>query len=256
MADAGPPAIVLRGVTKRYDERTQVGPIDLRCEAGQTTVLLGSSGSGKSTLLRFVNGLLAPDGGTVHIGQEAVTAASAPALRRRMGYVIQEGGLFPHLTARRNVTLAATHFGWSAAEIDARLQEVLPLSRLPEALLERHPGELSGGQRQRVSLLRALFLRPTVLLLDEPLGALDPVIRAELSTELRALLRSLGTTVVMVTHDVAEAAYFGDRLVLLAEGRVVQEGTARALLEEPAEPFVTAFLGAQRSLREVLSESP
>lgn len=253
---APPPVLALDAVEKRYDARTSIGPLGLRCEAGRTTVLLGPSGSGKSTLLRFLNGLLAPDRGVVSVGDVAMTAATAPALRRRMGYVIQEGGLFPHLTARDNVTLAARHFGWEDGAIRERLAEILPLARLPEGVLGRRPGELSGGQRQRVSLLRALFLRPSVLLLDEPLGALDPVTRRELSRELRPLLRSLGATVVMVTHDVAEAAYFGDRLVLLSEGRVVQAGSAEELVESPAEPFVTAFVSAQQSLRDVLSERP
>jgi osmoprotectant transport system ATP-binding protein len=238
----------LQGVSKSFAGRTAVSVRELRADAGETLVLIGASGSGKSTLLRLMAGLLRPDSGAITLGETAVTAAAAPALRRRMGYVIQDGGLFPHLTSRGNATLAARHAGWDRARIDARLDELVELTRFPHDGLTRYPAQISGGQRQRVSLMRALFLDPDVLFLDEPLGALDPLIRSDLQRDLRAIFRRLGTTVVMVTHDLAEARYFGSRIVLLHEGRVVQEGTFRELAEQPAEEFVTRFLRAQRQL--------
>jgi osmoprotectant transport system ATP-binding protein len=163
-----------------------------------------------------------------------------------MGYVIQDGGLFPHLTARANVTVLARHLGWDAARIAARTEELEALTRFPEGGLDRYPGELSGGQRQRVALMRALMLDPDVLLLDEPLGALDPITRHDLQGDLKEIFQTLQKTVLLVTHDVAEAAHFADAVALMLEGRVVQHGTVRDLVEQPADPFVTRFLEAQR----------
>jgi osmoprotectant transport system ATP-binding protein len=240
-----PPAASLAGVTKRYGDAVALGPIDLDVPANRTTVLLGPSGCGKSTLLRLLNGLIAPDAGAVRVLGAAVTPASAEGLRRRVGYVIQEGGLFPHLTARANVTLLARWLGRSPAGVDARVAELAALARLPTALLDRHPGELSGGQRQRVALMRALMLDPEMLLLDEPLGALDPMVRAELQRDLRGVFRALGKTVVLVTHDLREARHFGDLVVLLRDGRVAQQGTLAMLEGAPASGFVRDFLGAQ-----------
>lgn len=167
-------------------------------------------------------------------------------MRLRTGYVIQDGGLFPHLTARGNVTLLARHLGWPAARIAARVTELADLSRFPADGLDRFPRQLSGGQRQRVGLMRALMLDPDALLLDEPLGALDPLVRADLQTDLRDIFRGLGKTVVLVTHDLGEAAHFADRVVLLKDGQLVQEGTPADLWHRPAEPFVTRFVQAQR----------
>lgn len=240
-----PPAASLVGVTKRYGDAVALGPIDLDVPANRTTVLLGPSGCGKSTLLRLLNGLIAPDAGAVRVLGAEVTAASVEGLRRRVGYVIQEGGLFPHLTARANVALLARWLRRSPAEVDARVAELAALARLPAALLDRHPAELSGGQRQRVALMRALMLDPEMLLLDEPLGALDPMVRAELQRDLRGVFRALGKTVVLVTHDLREARHFGDLVVLLRDGRVAQQGTLAALEGAPADGFVRDFLGAQ-----------
>ena len=173
-------------------------------------------------------------------------AATARAVRLRTGYVIQDGGLFPHLTARGNVTLLARHLGWDRPRIEARVAELAELTRFPADGLDRHPRQLSGGQRQRVGLMRALMLDPAALLLDEPLGALDPLVRADLQTELRDIFRSLGKTVVLVTHDLGEATFFADRVVLLRDGRVVQEGSPADLWHRPADPFVTRFVQAQR----------
>jgi osmoprotectant transport system ATP-binding protein len=239
--------LTLRGVTKSYGGVEVLHPTDLTVAAGQTTVLIGPSGCGKSTLLRLMAGLVAPNSGTVALDGEPVTPATARALRRRIGFVVQDGGLFPHLTARGNATLMARHLGQDRDAIDARLTELAELTHFPTTRLDAYPVQLSGGQRQRVSLMRALMLDPNLLLLDEPLGALDPLIRSELQGELRDIFRSLGKTVVLVTHDLGEAAYLGDKLVLLQAGRVVQEGSFDDLVRRPADSFVTKFVNAQRS---------
>jgi osmoprotectant transport system ATP-binding protein len=240
--------IQLRGVGKRYGDATAVAPLDLDIEPGKTTVLIGPSGCGKSTLLRLIVGLIEPTSGTVLFGGEPVTPDSVQAIRRRVGYVIQDGGLFPHLTAEQNVTLMARHLDWKPGDIRQRLDELCGLTRFPAAGLGRYPVELSGGQRQRVGLMRALMLRPDVMLLDEPLGALDPMVRAGLQSDLRDIFRQLKQTVVLVTHDMGEAGYLGDRIVLMRDGAVVQAGTLADLRERPVAPYVTEFLDAQRSL--------
>jgi osmoprotectant transport system ATP-binding protein len=233
-----------RGLTVRFGSTAALSEVSFAPSRG-TTVLIGPSGCGKSTLLRALIGLVTPETGDVLFNGAPVGGALAQA-RHATGYVIQSGGLFPHLTARRNVTLLAEHLG--RAGTDARVAELAALVRLEEALLARYPAELSGGQRQRVSLMRALMLDPGVLLLDEPLGGLDPMVRAELQRDLRAIFRALGKTVVMVTHDLAEAAYFADRVVLLREGHIEQRGAYRELLENPASDFVREFVSAQREL--------
>lgn len=221
--------------------------VDLSIPRGETHVLLGVSGCGKSTLLRIVLGLVEPDAGCVRFDGARIVPEALLSVRRRMGYVIQAGGLFPHLTARDNASLVARHLGWDAQRIRTRLEELADLVRLPEGLLARYPLELSGGQQQRVGLLRALVLDPEVLLLDEPLGALDPITRAELQDDLRTIFRTWDKTVVLVTHDLAEAAFFADRVVLLRDGRVVQAGRFSELVASPAEPYVERFVRAQRS---------
>ena len=237
----------LRGVAKKFGGLPALQPTDLQVTAGRTTVLIGPSGCGKSTLLRLMIGLIEPDAGSVRFEGEVFAPEHVLALRRRMGYVIQDGGLFPHLTARENVGLMVGHLGWNEQRIAARLAELVQLTHFPEDGLERYPVQLSGGQRQRVSLMRALMLDPALLLLDEPLGALDPMVRAELQTELRRIFRALGKGVVLVTHDMAEAGFFGDEIVLMREGRIVQKGEFADFLQRPAEPFVTQFVNAQRS---------
>ncbi len=242
----------LAGVDKRYGPTVALDGVDLHIAAGHRTALIGPSGAGKSTVLRMLIGLEWPDRGEVRFDGERLRREALLEQRRRIGYVIQEGGLFPHLSAGDNAALLARTLGWSRERIQARLQELAALCQLPVDALRRFPSELSGGQRQRVGLVRALMLDPPVLLLDEPLGALDPVIRHELQAQMRTLFERLGKTVVMVTHDVAEAAYLADTLVLLREGRVVQQGTARRLNDSPAEPFVHEFLHAQRNLEDCL----
>jgi osmoprotectant transport system ATP-binding protein len=236
----------LRDVSKGYAGRPALGPLSLELPAGRTSALIGPSGCGKSTLLRLLIGLIEPDVGEVTFDGTPVTPATARAVRLRVGYVIQDGGLFPHLTARGNVTLMARHLGRDRDTIATRVNELAELTRFPADGLDRHPHQLSGGQRQRVGLMRALMLDPDALLLDEPLGALDPLVRADLQAELRDIFRTLGKTVVLVTHDLGEAAYFADRVVLLRDGQVVQEGTPRDLWHRPAGPFVTRFVQAQR----------
>jgi osmoprotectant transport system ATP-binding protein len=231
-------------VSKRHGAGIAVEVVDLTFPSGKTSALLGPSGCGKSTVLRLLVGLIAPDAGAgaVLVDGKPLAEYDLGALRRRIGYVIQDGGLFPHLSARDNVTLMARHVGWDGARVDRRLAELVALTRFPADALTRHPSELSGGQQQRVAIMRALFLDPEVLLLDEPLGALDPLVRAELRDDLRGIFRSFGKTVVIVTHDVGEAAFLADVVVLMRAGRVVQQGPFATLSATPADPFVTAFL--------------
>lgn len=243
------------GVSKRYGAAVALAPTELHMDAGQTTVLIGPSGCGKSTLLRLIAGLIQPDSGTISFEGTPLAPSRMAGLRQRMGYVIQEGGLFPHFTVRGNVTLMARHLGWAPSRIEARFGELADLVRLPGELFGRYPVELSGGQRQRVSLMRALMLDPNLLLLDEPLGALDPMIRYELQQELKDIFRRLAKTVVMVTHDIAEAAYFGRTLVLMRQGQIVQQGSFRELSADPAEPFVEQFITAQREPMRMLTEA-
>ena len=241
------PMIVLSGVSKYFAATKALQAVDLAVPQGITTVLIGPSGCGKSTVLRLVIGLARPDTGEIFFAGRRILSHDLPMLRRRMGYVIQEGGLFPHLSAGDNVTLAARYLKWGKERIAERVRELAGLVRLSVDSLGRFPSRLSGGQRQRVSLMRALMLDPDVLLLDEPLGALDPMIRAELQADLKNVFQALRKTVVLVTHDMGEAAFFGDRIVLLREGAIVQAGTIHELLEAPADPFVTRFINAQRS---------
>jgi osmoprotectant transport system ATP-binding protein len=240
--------VELNGVSKRFGANVALQPTDLAFETGKINVLIGPSGCGKSTVLRLIIRLLEPDAGTIKLAGETITPQSIAQLRRRIGYVIQDGGLFPHLTARANVLLMARHLQKPPAEMRARLEELRELTRFPTNALDRYPGELSGGQRQRVSLMRALMLSPELLLLDEPLGALDPLVRASLQKDLKEIFGRLQQTAIVVTHDLAEAAYLGDEIVLMNEGAVVQKGSLGDLRERPANPFVTEFITAQRSV--------
>jgi len=240
--------VKLEDVSKRYGEAIALDSTNLSVESGKTTVLIGPSGCGKSTLLRLIIRLIAPDSGSIELDGKPVTPDNVSALRRRIGYVIQEGGLFPHLTTRANVLLMARHIGKPEEETHNRLLELCELTRFSQNLLARYPLELSGGQRQRVSLMRALMLSPELLLLDEPLGALDPLVRASLQTDLKEIFTRLGQTVLFVTHDLAEAIYFADEIVLMNEGRIVQKGAISDLRKRPADPFVSKFINAQRGI--------
>lgn len=240
--------VQLSGVSKTFGDAAAIHSIDLTVERGETTVLIGPSGCGKSTLLRLIIGLLEPDGGVIKFDETPLSKEKIDIVRRRIGYVIQEGGLFPHLTARGNILLMPRHLGRDENEMVARLGELCALTRFPENLVDRYPLELSGGQRQRVSLMRALMLSPELLLLDEPLGALDPLVRAALQKDLKEIFTRLRQTALLVTHDLAEAAYLGDKIVLLNEGRIVQQGSLTDLREKPASNFVSEFINAQRGL--------
>ncbi|MEY2546051.1 MAG: osmoprotectant transport system ATP-binding protein [Verrucomicrobiota bacterium] len=240
--------VQLVDLSKRYGESSALQPTNLAIERGKTTALIGPSGCGKSTLLRLIIGLTIPDGGEILFDGEKIDMDKIDIVRRRIGYVIQEGGLFPHLTARGNVLLMSRHLGRREEESLARLRELCALTRFPETLLDRYPLELSGGQRQRVSLMRALMLSPELLLLDEPLGALDPLVRAALQRDLKEIFARLQQTVLLVTHDLAEAAYLGDTIVLMNEGRIVQQGSIVDLRTNPANEFVSEFINAQRAL--------
>ena len=238
-------------VSKRYAGATALHSTNLSAERGKTTVLIGPSGCGKSTLLRLIIRLVEPDSGSIEFNGDPITAENINVLRRRIGYVIQEGGLFPHLTARANVLLMARHVGKPREEMQKRLLQLCELTRFSENLLVRYPGELSGGQRQRVSLMRALMLSPELLLLDEPLGALDPLVRASLQKDLKEIFTRLSQTVLFVTHDLAEAIYFADEIVLMNEGGIVQRGTITDLRERAVDPFVREFINAQRGIASV-----
>lgn len=247
--------LVLSQVSKRYGNTEVLAPTDLQVAAGETLVLIGPSGCGKSTLLRLIIGLVKSDSGTITFAGTMLTPENIFQIRQRTGYVIQEGGLFPHLTVRDNVVVMARHLHRDTAWINSRFAELAELVRLPQELMSRFPVELSGGQRQRVSLMRALMLDPELLLLDEPLGALDPMIRYELQQELNRIFSQLGKTVIMVTHDIAEAAYFGHSLVLIRDGHVVQAGSFKELAQAPAEPFVEQLITAQREPMERLTKA-
>jgi osmoprotectant transport system ATP-binding protein len=244
--------LTLRKISKRFGDLQALAPTSFAFRTGSTTALLGPSGCGKSTLLRIIVGLLEPDEGEILFGGEPVTRDNLRDVRRRMGYVIQDGGLFPHLTLRDNLTLMARHLGWERARIDDQLQRLLKITHLAPESLGRYPTQISGGQRQRVSLMRALFLDPDVVLLDEPMGALDPLIRSELQSDLREIFSELKKTVIVVTHDIGEAGFLAEDILLLKDGHICQHGTLAELVHQPQDEFVTRFINAQRSPLESL----
>jgi len=240
-------AIELRGVSKRYGAHTVVDGVSLTIDEGQTFCFIGPSGSGKSTTLRMINRLVEPSAGSVLVENRDVRTVDAPALRRRIGYVIQEVGLIPHYTIARNVGVVPELLGWSRARRSARVAELLETVGLPEhAFGLRYPSELSGGQRQRVGIARALAADPPIVLLDEPFSALDAVSRASLQDEFIALSKRLGKTFVIVTHDILEAARLGHRIAVIREGRLVQCGAPRDIVEHPADEEVLALIGRDR----------
>lgn len=241
---------VLDRVSLRHDRQPALDEVSLDFADGTVTAVIGSSGSGKSTLLRLLLGLEWPDAGTVEVAGQPLRRSDVLAVRRRIGYVIQDGGLFPHLSARDNLALLPRHLGWSAARIDERARHLADLTHVPIDALARYPVQLSGGERQRVALMRALMLDPPALLLDEPLGALDPLVRHDLQDELAQIFSAIDKTVILVTHDIAEAAFLAPRLVLLHDGRVVQDGAIADFRERPSSAFVSRFVAAQRALPE------
>jgi osmoprotectant transport system ATP-binding protein len=232
-------------VSKSFDGTAVVHPLSLTISPGEVAVLLGPSGCGKTTILRLVAGLILPTSGRIVVDELPLSEQTVAQVRRRLGYVIQEGGLFPHLTAVQNVTLMARHEAWPASRIAARLDELVEMTQFPGDALARYPNELSGGQRQRLSLMRALFLSPRILLMDEPLGALDPLIREGLQRDLKQVFARTGATVLLVTHDLVEAGRFADRVFVMQAGRIVQQGPFGEILEKPGNEFVREFVRSQ-----------
>jgi len=237
-----------RDVSKLFGNDFALRDVNLEIERGKITALIGPSGCGKSTILRLIVGLIVADTGEIEFDGEQITAGTIMKIRRRLGYVIQDGGLFPHLTARHNLTLQPRLFRKRRDEIEKRITELCQLTKFPDNALDRYPLELSGGQRQRVSLMRALMLSPELLLLDEPFAALDPLVRMNLQRDLKEICARLQQTVLLATHDLAEAAFLGDEIALMNEGRIVQRGSIADLRAKPANEFVREFISAQRGL--------
>jgi osmoprotectant transport system ATP-binding protein len=249
MREPQPVMIELNAVSKRYGSaRTgfvqALERVSLVCTRGATLAIVGESASGKSTILRVLTGLVQADEGTAFVGGIEIAPNVLPTVRLHIGYVIQEGGLFPHLTARENVELMARHTKRDIAWIRTRTDELLTMVRLTAETLERRPAELSGGQRQRVALMRALMLEPPVLLLDEPFSALDPLIRRDLQRDLRRITTNLGTTTLLVTHDLREADICADSVAIMQHGRILQHASLDTLRTAPATEFVHEFVEA------------
>ena len=240
-------ALGVEAATKRYDEATALDAVSLQFPDGVITAVIGPSGCGKSTLLKLCNGLIRPDRGEVRVFGEVIDYDALPQLRRRLGYAVQGNVLFPHLTARDNITLLARLEGWGAQQIDDRIHELMNLCQLEEAQLQRYPHQLSGGQQQRIGLCRSMMLRPDILLLDEPFAAIDPITREDIQQQLLALQQAEPRTSVLVTHDMREALLLAEHIVVMGSGRVVHSENKQQMLQRNpgAEP--------QALLRELLS---
>ena len=244
--------IALEGLTKRFPGASApaVDALSLDIGAGEICVLIGPSGCGKTTTMRMINRMIEPDAGRIAIDGRDVTAADPVLLRRSIGYVIQQVGLFPHLTIAENVATVPVLLGWPAARVARRVDELLArVDMPPERYRDRYPRELSGGQKQRVGVARALAADPPVMLMDEPFGAIDPITRARLQGEFLKILQGLKKTIVFVTHDIDEALKMGDRIAILRDGALVQFGTPETILAQPADAFVEAFVGTDRALK-------
>ncbi len=249
--------ITLEHVSKIFGSNRQsaapvraVDDVSFEVAAGSLHVLIGPSGSGKTTTMRMINRLETISEGTITIDGQDARSMDLVELRRGIGYVIQQGGLFPHFTVAENVAVVPRLLGWTRAKRRARAEELLALVGLPpDQFAGRYPRQLSGGQQQRVGVARALAADPPIILMDEPFGAVDPITRKQLQRELRRIQAEVHKTIVFVTHDIGEAFLLGDRIVLMAQGQVVQNGTPAELLRNPASPFVTEFIGEDRSLR-------
>lgn len=253
---AGPdPVIELRGVSKRFAGAAAVSEVSFAVPRGQFAALLGASGSGKTTTLKTINRLIEPDAGEVCILGRPAHDEPPHELRRRIGYVFQASGLFPHLSVGENIAVTPSLKGWPREEMAARAAELLDLVGLPRAFADRSPAGLSGGERQRVALARALAARPEVVLMDEPFGALDPLTRDTLGTAYRRLHRDLGLTTLMVTHDVMEAVLLADRLLVMEKGRLIADGTPRELSAADADPRVQALMASPRRQAERVREA-
>ena len=246
--------IRLEALTKRYGAAVAVDALSLEVEAGELVALVGGSGAGKTTTLKMINRLIEPTSGTVHIAGEDVTRKEPHLLRRRIGYVFQRIGLFPHLTVAENVAVTPSLLGWSPDRIAERVETLLTAMELDPALASRFPHELSGGQQQRVGVARALAAEPAVLLLDEPFGALDPITRKAVQIAFLRVHRTLGLTSVLVTHDVFEALLLADRVAVLRDGRLVQVGTPAELSRSPANDYVEALIRSPKQQARALAE--
>jgi osmoprotectant transport system ATP-binding protein len=252
--------IALEGVTKTYDGRDALDHVSLTVPAREFLAIVGPSGSGKTTLLRIINRLSEPSAGRVQVGGEDVSAIDPIALRRRIGYVFQGVGLFPHMTVFENVAITPALLGWDKRRIAGRVETLLKLVRLdPSAYRDRLPHQLSGGERQRVGVARAIAAEPRIVLMDEPFGALDPLTRDALGNDYRRLHEELGLTTLMITHDTLEAVLLADRITVLREGRLIADGTPKALMTDAQEPYVQELMQTPRRQAErlqVLLERP
>jgi osmoprotectant transport system ATP-binding protein len=248
---AGPQVISFEAVSKRFPDGTvAVHDLDLEVREGEFAILVGPSGSGKTTTLRMVNRMIEATSGRIVVDGQDIRQVDPPQLRRRMGYVIQQVGLFPHRTIRENIATVPELVHWDKRRIQARVDELLQLVGLPPELLDRYPHQLSGGQRQRVGVARALAVDPPIMLMDEPFGAVDPIVRSRLQDEFLRLQQEVQKTIVFVTHDIDEAIKMGDRIAIFEQGGVLaQYAPPEELLAEPASDFVADFLGAERGLK-------
>ncbi|MFS8111438.1 ABC transporter ATP-binding protein [Rhizobium jaguaris] len=249
--------IELKGVTKRYGNAAVVDNVSMSMEKGTITVIVGTSGSGKSTLVRMINRLVPNSAGQISVGGKDVMSVPATELRRRIGYAIQGHGLFPHRTVAQNIATVPQLLGWDKARIDRRVEELLNLFHLdPGIFAAKYPSQLSGGQQQRVGVARALAAEPEVLLMDEPFGALDPVIRGKAQDDLLAIQKQFGTTIVLVTHDMDEAFHLGDKIAVMSEGKLLQCSEPGKILTEPADPFVQQLTGTSDRALKLMSLLP
>lgn len=249
--------IEIEHLTKFYDASCVVDDVTMTIPDGALAVIVGTSGSGKTTLLRMINRLVEPSSGRVLIDGTDISTMRPHELRRQIGYAIQGHGLFPHRTVGDNIATVPRLLRWEAAKTKARVDELLELFQLdPAEFRDRYPGQLSGGQQQRVGVARALAAAPKLLLMDEPFGALDPIIRSQAQNDLRKIQRKLGTTIVLVTHDMNEAIHLGDRIAVMDRAKLLQYGTPQDLVTQPANEFVSELLGSgERPLR-LLSLQP
>ena len=249
MAETRGATVEFRSVTKRYGDTVAVDGLSFAIPAGRICVLVGPSGCGKTTSLRMVNRLIEPTSGEILIDGENVLQGDPTELRRRIGYVIQQTGLFPHQTVADNIATVPRLLGWPKERIGARVDELLTLIGLDVRMLRRYPAQLSGGERQRVGVARAMAARPPVMLMDEPFAAVDPIVRERLQNEFLRLQRDQGITVIFVTHDIDEAIKLGDRVAIMRAGKLVQYAPPGELLAHPADDFVARFVGSDRGLK-------
>lgn len=245
-------SVRLQQVTKKYDELFAVEQLDLDLQGGELLILIGPSGSGKTTTLRMINRLIEPDDGIITINDHDIMEFDSVRLRRNIGYVIQDIGLFPHMTIKENIGLVPRLEGWSDQEISDRVKHLLDFVSLPpESFMDRYPAQLSGGQQQRVGLARALAMDPPLLLMDEPFGALDPILRKQLQDEFNVIKQEIGRTILFVTHDIDEAFKLGDRIGIMSDARLIQIGTPEELILHPENELVSDIVDAKRKFKHI-----